>query len=79
MAPWQTLLGFVARASRRKSGEEPGGQRRTDADTFRDPEGMYYLARQLSYLGQESSALLMLGDPSTMAFSAFRHGTRSLV
>jgi len=31
MAPGQTLLGFVARASRRKSAEEPGGQRRTDA------------------------------------------------
>jgi hypothetical protein len=29
-------------------------------DTFRDPEGMYYMARQFSYLGQESSALLML-------------------
>jgi len=29
-------------------------------DTFRDPEGMYYLARQLSHLGQESSALDML-------------------
>jgi tetratricopeptide (TPR) repeat protein len=29
--------------------------------TFRDPEGMYYLARQLSYLGQETEALDMLG------------------
>jgi serine/threonine protein kinase/tetratricopeptide (TPR) repeat protein len=29
--------------------------------TFRDPEGMYYLARQLSYLGQEANALGMLG------------------
>lgn len=29
--------------------------------TFRDPEGMYYLARQLSYLGQEANALDMLG------------------
>src|SRR5262249_20748329 len=29
--------------------------------TFRDPEGMYYLARQLSYLGQEAEALDMLG------------------
>jgi hypothetical protein len=29
--------------------------------TFRDPEGMYYLARQLSYLGQEAKALDMLG------------------
>jgi len=28
--------------------------------TFRDPEGMYYLARQFSYLGEESSALDML-------------------
>jgi len=29
--------------------------------TFRDPEGMYYLSRQLSYLGQETYALVMLG------------------
>jgi tetratricopeptide (TPR) repeat protein len=28
--------------------------------TFRDPEGMYYLARQLSYLGQVAKALEML-------------------
>jgi hypothetical protein len=28
--------------------------------TFRDPEGMYYLARQLSYLGEEVHALDML-------------------
>jgi serine/threonine protein kinase len=28
--------------------------------TFRDPEGMYYLARQLSYLGQGAEALEML-------------------
>ena len=28
--------------------------------TFRDPEGMYYLARQFSYLGEETSALEML-------------------
>jgi serine/threonine protein kinase/tetratricopeptide (TPR) repeat protein len=28
--------------------------------TFRDPEGVYYLARQLSYLGEETSALEML-------------------
>jgi serine/threonine protein kinase len=28
--------------------------------TFRDPEGMYYLARQFSYLGEETSALDML-------------------
>src|SRR5260370_29799931 len=29
-------------------------------DTFRDPEGMYYLARQLGYLGDEAKALEML-------------------
>jgi serine/threonine protein kinase len=28
--------------------------------TFRDPEGMYYLARQLSYLAEQDSALEML-------------------
>lgn len=28
--------------------------------TFRDPEGMYYLARQFSYLGQDGKALSML-------------------
>jgi len=28
--------------------------------TFRDPEGMYYLARQLGYLGEEGQALDML-------------------
>jgi len=28
--------------------------------TFRDPEGMFYLARQLSYLGKEGQALDML-------------------
>jgi hypothetical protein len=28
--------------------------------TFRDPEGMYYLARQLSYLREEAPALDML-------------------
>jgi tetratricopeptide (TPR) repeat protein len=28
--------------------------------TFRDPEGMYYLARQLGYLGEEERALEML-------------------
>jgi len=29
--------------------------------TFRDPEGMYYLGRQLAYLRQESGALELLG------------------
>jgi len=29
--------------------------------TFRDPEGMYYLGRQISYLGEEAAALEMLG------------------
>ena len=29
--------------------------------TFRDPEGMYYMSRQLSYLGHEPYALDMLG------------------
>src|SRR6266852_8721717 len=29
--------------------------------TFRDPEGMYYMSRQLSYLGAEAYALEMLG------------------
>jgi hypothetical protein len=29
--------------------------------TFRDPEGMYYLSRQLAYLGKEDYALDMLG------------------
>jgi len=29
--------------------------------TFRDPEGMYYMSRQLSYLGHERYALDMLG------------------
>ena len=29
-------------------------------DTFRDPEGMFYLARQLGYLGDEAKALEML-------------------
>ncbi len=28
--------------------------------TFRDPEGMYYQARQLSYLGQQAQSLDML-------------------
>jgi hypothetical protein len=28
--------------------------------TFRDPEGMYYMARQLSYLREEGRALEML-------------------
>lgn len=28
--------------------------------TFRDPEGMYYLARQLSYLGEPNAATEML-------------------
>jgi hypothetical protein len=30
--------------------------------TFRDPEGIYYLARQLSYLREETSALDMLSQ-----------------
>jgi len=41
-------------------------------DTFRDPEGMYYLARQLSYLGQESSALLMLGRSIDNGFFCYQ-------
>ena len=37
--------------------------------TFRDPEGMFYLARQLSYLRDETKALNMLSPP-VWAFSA---------
>ena len=40
--------------------------------TFRDPEGMYYLARQLSYLHEEGPALDMLSAPSTMDSSVIR-------
>ena len=39
--------------------------------TFRDPEGMYYLARQLSYLGQESQALEMLSRAIGQGFFCY--------
>jgi tetratricopeptide (TPR) repeat protein len=36
--------------------------------TFRDPEGVYYLARQLSYMGEETSALEMLSKSINNGF-----------
>jgi TolB-like protein len=39
--------------------------------TFRDPEGMYYLARQLSYLGQAEKALDMLSRAITSGFFCY--------
>jgi serine/threonine protein kinase len=41
--------------------------------TFRDPEGMYYLARQLAYLGEEGRALDMLSR--TIGNGFFCHQT----
>jgi serine/threonine protein kinase len=37
--------------------------------TFRDPEGMYYLARQFGYLGEETSGLDMLSRAIDNGFS----------
>jgi len=39
--------------------------------TFRDPEGMYYLARQLSYLGQEAPALEMMSRAIAQGFFCY--------
>jgi serine/threonine protein kinase len=39
--------------------------------TFRDPEGLYYLARQLSYLGQETEALDMLSRTIDRGFFCY--------
>jgi len=39
--------------------------------TFRDPEGMYYLSRQLSYLGQEAWALDMLARAIDKGFFCY--------
>ncbi|HET8922373.1 MAG TPA: protein kinase [Candidatus Acidoferrum sp.] len=39
--------------------------------TFRDPEGMYYLARQLSYLGQAEKALDMLSRAISSGFFCY--------
>jgi tetratricopeptide (TPR) repeat protein len=39
--------------------------------TFRDPEGMFYLARQLSYLGQEAMALDMLSRSISNGFFCY--------
>ena len=39
--------------------------------TFRDPEGMYYLARQLSYLGQEAQALEMISRAIGQGFFCY--------
>src|SRR5260370_10392468 len=44
--------------------------------TFRDPEGMYYLARQLGYLRQEAQALDMLSRAIDNGF--FSHPAMSL-
>src|SRR5689334_10634666 len=43
------------------------------AATLRDPEGWYYLARQLSYLSEPERAFIAYPDRSTWAFSAIRH------
>jgi eukaryotic-like serine/threonine-protein kinase len=39
--------------------------------TFRDPEGMYYLARQLSYLGQKAQALEMMSRAIGQGFFCY--------
>jgi TolB-like protein/predicted Ser/Thr protein kinase len=39
--------------------------------TFRDPEGMYYLARQLSYLGEAGRALEMLSRAINSGFFCY--------
>lgn len=39
--------------------------------TFRDPEGMYYLARQLSYLGEAEKALDMLSRAISSGFFCY--------
>lgn len=39
--------------------------------TFRDPEGMYYLGRQIGYLGEEAAALEMLGRAVTNGFFCY--------
>lgn len=39
--------------------------------TFRDPEGMFYLARQLSYLGEESKSLDMLSGAIQNGFFCY--------
>ncbi len=40
--------------------------------TFRDPEGMYYLGRQLAYLRQEAKPCRSCLAPSITDFSAIR-------
>ena len=40
--------------------------------TFRDPEGMYYLSRQLSYLGAESQAMEMLERSVNQGFFCYQ-------
>jgi TolB-like protein/tetratricopeptide (TPR) repeat protein len=39
--------------------------------TFRDPEGMFYLSRQLSYLGADAQALDMLGRSVNYGFFCY--------
>jgi serine/threonine protein kinase len=61
--PWRlgklylTSLRTLLEGNRRESLEVSEELRKA---TFRDPEGMYYLARHFSYLGEEASALDML-------------------
>jgi len=52
-----TSLRALLEANREESLEASEELRKA---TFRDPEGMYYLARQISYLGQAPEALEML-------------------
>lgn len=39
--------------------------------TFRDPEGIYYLARQVSYLGQQAQALDLLSRSVKRGFFCY--------
>jgi len=61
--PWRlaklllTSLRSLLEGNREESLEASEEMRRA---TFRDPEGMYYLARQFSYLGRAEEALEML-------------------
>jgi len=39
--------------------------------TFRDPEGMFHVARRLTYLGEEDKALQMLGRSVDSGFFCY--------
>ena len=60
MAAWEVVLNVLTPLLEGNREESLAASEELMQATFRDPEGMYYLARQLGYLREEAPALNML-------------------